>query len=90
MLAELRNTRREYETDRQVIWQPNLARLLPPLIKNAQGHLIYELGERTDRCPASAVVCALQSLDEGARAAFEAVSIGAAWPEVGSRMMFRR
>jgi hypothetical protein len=92
MLGDLRRARCEPDTiggERRVIWQPDLTRMLPPLIKNARGHFIYELGERADGDPASIGVCPLQSLDEATRAAFEAVSTGQVWPEVGSRMMTR-
>jgi len=92
MLADLRLARREYDTlggERNVIWQPDLSRITPPLIKNARGHFVYELGERAEGEPTSVGVCPLQNLDDASRTAFEAVSIGAGWPEVGSRMMTR-
>ena len=89
---ELRQARKAYDTfggNERVIWQPNLERLLPPLIKNAKGHFAYELAERLSSDPAKAAAALLQNFDEETRAAFETVSIGSAWPEVGSRMMDR-
>lgn len=92
MLAALRNARREHYSEgagRQIVWLPDLSRLLPPLIKNARGHFIYELGEPANGEPVSAVACPLQNLDQATRDTFESISIGAGWPEVGSRMMTR-
>lgn len=88
LLASMRDARNTDLTGR-VIWQPDFDRLLPPLIKNARGHFAYELAERPDCDPSVANAASLQSLDQSARAAFETVSVGSAWPEVGSRMLDR-
>lgn len=92
LLEQLRSAKTEYQTlggQQQVVWQPDESRLLPPLIKNARGHFKYELAERAEGDPSSAVAIPLISLEADARSAFEAVSIGNGWPEVGSRMMNR-
>lgn len=92
LLEDIRRVRRQYDTlggERRVIWQPSIERLLPPLIKNARGHFIYELGERAEGDPIKAGMAPLDSLDAEGRAAFETVSLGQVWPEVGSRMMTR-
>ncbi len=70
-------------------WHPDLTRLLPPLIKNAREHFIFELGEPPEGEPLSAVALPLQLLTRDARNSFEAPSPGGTWPEVGSRMMMR-
>lgn len=92
LLSEFRRARTEYRTlggDTRVTWRPDQARVIPPLIKNARGHFVYELAEREDGEPLRVGVAPLQSLDEATRVAFEAVHIGDGWPEVGSRMMTR-
>ena len=75
--------------ENRVLWQPDVARLVSPLLKNARGHFAYELAEHPEGDPSAIGVSPLQNLDQETREAFETVSIGAGWPEVGSRMMDR-
>lgn len=92
LAAEMRAARAEpglFDDGRTATWRPDLSRLIPPLVKNARGHFMYELGEAPDGEPVSAVAAPLTALTAEQRAGFEAVSLGAAWPEVGSRMMTR-
>ncbi len=88
LLAAMRDARNSDQLGR-VTWRPDFDRLLPPLIKNARGHFAYELEERPEGDPTVANAASLQCLESSARAAFETVSIGSAWPEIGSRMMDR-
>ena len=92
LLAEMRKARKTYRTmggENRVLWQPDVARLVSPLLKNARGHFAYELAEHPEGDPSAIGVSPLQNLDQETREAFETVSIGAGWPEVGSRMMDR-
>lgn len=73
----------------EVLWHPEINRLNRVIAKNARGHVSYELGESVT-CPPAQVAClplSLMTADQ--RSAFEEVSLGPGWPEVGSRMMQR-
>lgn len=92
LLAEMRTARTELrhsDESATVTWRPDLSRLIPPLLKNARGHFMYEMGEPPEGEPAHLAVVPLACLTPEQRRAFETVSLGEAWPEVGSRLLQR-
>lgn len=92
LAAEMRAARTEpahFDEPAIVTWNPDLSRLIPPLLKNARGHFMYEMGEPPDGDPVHVGAVPLACLTPEQRVSFEAVSLGSAWPEVGSRLMQR-
>ena len=71
------------------VWKPEQERVDRILLKNARGHAFFEYGEPMLQPPARIWSAPLETLGDARRAAFEDVSGGALWPEVGSRMMTR-
>jgi hypothetical protein len=59
------------------------------IVKNARGHVYYELGQPALGEPASVAVCPLETLPQDQQNEFLSFDLGPAWPEVGSRMMTR-
>ena len=73
----------------EILWEPEIERVHRVILKNARGHLLYELGEAMVASP-SQIWChpiGLVTADE--RDSFGRSPLGLAWPEVGSRMMQR-
>ena len=90
--AEIELAKREYKSrDGQdnLIWNADLNRIVPVVVKNARGHAFYEYGEPMLDDPESVLVVPLPTLTASERASFEEVPDSGAWPEVGSRMMTR-
>jgi hypothetical protein len=89
---DLRRARREYQTlggETRVIWDVDIERLKPALVKNARGHIYYEWGEPMLNPPTGIGFRPLEFMDEQARSSFENDFGDPVWPEVGSRMMTR-
>lgn len=59
------------------------------MVKNARGHIYYELGQPALGEPTDVVVVPLINLSDGQRSEFLTADLGPGWPEVGSRMMTR-
>ena len=75
--------------DQKVIWEPELRRIQNVMVKNARGHVYYELGQPALGEPASAIVRTLESLSQDELSGFLTIDHGAGWPEVGCRVMTR-
>jgi hypothetical protein len=86
-------SRSEYRTVRRetrVVWRPEQERVSRVAVKNARGHVLFELGEPMFEEPAHVWTIPLESLTATQRCDFESIGTGhGAWPEVGSRMMTR-
>jgi hypothetical protein len=70
-------------------WKPELDRIERVSIKNARGHAFFELGEPLLEKPSTVVVRPRSTFSLAELARFEQANVGAAWPEVGSRMLTR-
>ena len=73
----------------EVQWVPELDRVERVIVKNARGHLIYELGEPVLGPPSYANILPIQWMSVQQQEEFENPSGIAGWPEVGSRSMQR-
>ena len=76
--------------DMRVIWGPETDRIKRVIVKNAQGHALYEYGERMETEPEHVWMAPLETMTEVEIKNFEnmeTIGIIAGWPEVGSRMM---
>jgi hypothetical protein len=72
------------------IWEPEWNRISNVLLKNARGHVLYELNEPAPReQPDHAFVAPLHSLRDQQRNHFEKMPEINVWPEVGSRAFQR-
>ncbi len=74
---------------RRLIWQPDLKRIEKIVVKNARGHAFYELGQPCYGEPDQVLLQPLITTPEEWLAEFLHVDHGAAWPEVGSRLLQR-
>ena len=73
-----------------VIWIPEMGRVERVIVKNARGHVLFELGEQVVGPPSRVWVAPLCRMSEAQRAEFEFPSAPlAGWPELGSRAMQR-
>ena len=73
----------------ELLWQPEIERVHRVIVKNARGHLLYELGE-AEVTPPSLIWCVpVALLTAHERCSFESSLLDASWPEVGSRLMQR-
>lgn len=73
----------------EILWMPDLDRVNRVIVKNARGHVLHELGEPVSDAPSEVGCWPVSRLTVDQRHTFESVSLGALWPEVGSRMMQR-
>ena len=71
------------------LWIPEFDRVNNVIVKNARGHVLHELGEPVSDAPSGVGCWPMVRLTADQRDTFECVSLGAGWPEVGSRMMQR-
>jgi len=79
-------------TDERITWFPEYDRIRRVIVKNAQGHIYFELGDPSaaSGCPTSAWATTIENLNSSQRDRFfemEPRLVG--WPEVGSRAMIR-
>lgn len=74
---------------RRLIWRPNHKRIEKIVVKNARGHAFYELGQPCYGEPDQVLLQPLVTAKEEWLAEFLHVDQGAAWPEVGSRLLQR-
>lgn len=70
-------------------WMPETKRLERIVLKNARGHVFYEVGEPMLDEPESISIAPVSFLSENQISNFETVNLGHSFPEVGSRMMTR-
>ena len=75
--------------DTEVTWIPELDRIHSVIVKNARGHVFFELGEPLAYPPSRVECLPVIRMTVDQRNAFEEISLGSGWPEVGSRMMQR-
>ena len=94
--ARLRNringARREQGTawnDAEVMWEPELERMERVIVKNARGHILFELGQATTPTPTYVHITPIERLSPQQLSQFECPSGPVGWPEVGSRLMLR-
>ena len=73
----------------EVTWIPELNRIHSVIVKNARGHVFFELGEPLAYPPSRVECLPVIRMTVDQRNAFEEISLGSGWPEVGSRMMQR-
>ena len=76
----------------EILWMPEIERVKRVIVKNARGHVYYELGEPLFADPYWVGVCPLSRLSPDQREWFEGEDDGSpltGWPEVGSRLMQR-
>ena len=84
--------RRDYTTlwgEQKTIWYPEIARVRNIIVKNARGHVYYELGQPAFDEPSSVGIQPLEMLSRDDLSGFLAIDHGDGWPEVGSRTMTR-
>ena len=84
--------RQDYTTlegTQKTVWNPEMARVRNVIVKNARGHVYYELGQPAFGEPSNVGIHPLEMLSQDDLSGFLAIDHGAGWPEVGSRMMTR-
>ena len=81
----------ESDDETRTIWKPEYERVSNVVLKNAQGHAFYELGERQETQAVHLWATPLCALTSTQRQRFEGTERSglAGWPEVGSRAMQR-
>lgn len=72
-----------------VSWIPELERIERVIVKNARGHLLYELGQALELPPSHVNILPRKLLSPQQLSRFERPRGMAGWPEVGSRLMLR-
>jgi hypothetical protein len=85
-------SKREDQTsggERKIVWDADLTRVSPVVVKNARGHAFYEYGEPMLNEPDSVLILPVSLMSATERRDFEEVPSDGVWPEVGSRMMTR-
>ena len=75
--------------DAVLVWEPERSRIERVVVKNARGHILYELGVPVLEQPSHVSVRPIQEMTARQLEEYESVSLGSDWPEVGSRMMQR-
>jgi hypothetical protein len=70
------------------LWEPEAARIINVLTKNARGHLWFEC-EQIERAAPAVGFAALETLDSKRRIAFESRCRESVLPEVGTRLLDR-
>ena len=74
----------------ETIWIPEMDRVHRVIVKNARGHVRYELGQAATWAPTYVNFMPLVRMSRAERNEFEAPSSRlAGWPEMGSRLMQR-
>jgi hypothetical protein len=84
--------RREYKTiggETRIVWEPESNRIERVIVKNARGHVFFELGEPVFDAPSSVWFKPFEIMTATERAYFEEAADQAFWPEVGSRLLTR-
>ena len=72
-----------------IMWTPELERIERVMVKNARGHMLFELGNAIESPPTKVNIVPIQQLSPWQLDQFEHPTSTAGWPEVGSRMMLR-
>ena len=87
--ARARRHRLPLWSDQEVLWEPEVDSFDSVIVKNARGHVLYELGEPVFGMPSRVMYWPVSRMSAGQRNTFELVSRGTGMPEVGSRMTQR-
>ncbi|MFZ5734750.1 MAG: hypothetical protein ACOY4O_18595 [Pseudomonadota bacterium] len=88
----LEKSRREYKTaggETRTLWEPDQKRIERVIVKNARGHVFFELGEPMLEAPSSVWCAPFEGMSRIEREQFEQPDNAGFWPEVGSRMLTR-
>ena len=72
-----------------VIWTPEIERIERVIVKNARGHMLFELGQAIEAPPTHVNILPRQLLSPQQLSQFEHSEGIGGWPEVGSRLMLR-
>ena len=75
--------------DSETQWDVELDRVARVIVKNARGHVLFELGQPVFGPPSHVAITPLQRMSDQRRHQFENWPTDAFWPEVGSRSMQR-
>ena len=75
--------------DTVATWTPELERIERVIVKNARGHMLFDLGEAIELPPAHVHIVPIEQLSSQQLSQFEYAEGFAGWPEVGSRLMLR-
>ena len=75
--------------DSVVTWIPEIERIERVIVKNARGHILFELGQAITSPPTHARIVPIEQLSPQQLRQFEYPQGYAGWPEVGSRLMLR-
>ena len=75
--------------DTVTTWTPELERIERVIVKNARGHLLFELGQAIALPPTHVNIAPIELLSPQHLSQFELPRGAAGWPEVGSRLMLR-
>ena len=84
--------RQNYTTlggEQRIVWNPELDRVRNIIVKNARGHVYYELGQPAFGEPSNVGIWPLENLSEIELERLLTIDHGPGWPEVGCRMMTR-
>ena len=73
----------------EMLWRPELDRIERVIVKNARGHVLYEIGEPMLGQPSHVWSCPIPTMRTQDVAQFENIPSLSVWPEVGSRMFVR-
>ena len=73
----------------EVIWTPELERIERVIVKNARGHVLFELGQPIELPPTHVNIVPIEQMSPRQLSQFEHPQGCAGWPEVGSRLMLR-
>ena len=84
-----RTVQRNLSGDAELLWEPELDRIERVIVKNARGHVLYEIGEPMLGQPSLVWSCPIPAMGTQQVAHFENIPLLSVWPEVGSRMMIR-
>ncbi|MCR9254684.1 MAG: hypothetical protein NXI16_01140 [Alphaproteobacteria bacterium] len=90
--ARIDRSRKDFKTlggENRTIWEPEMGRVKNALVKNARGHVYFELGQPAMGEPVHFHATPLETFTAEEREAFFSMPMIEVWPEVGSRMMTR-
>ncbi len=89
-IAQARRVQGHLWEEPEMTWIPETRRIEGVIVKNARGHVLFELGEQVAESPSYVWVAPLCRMSEAHRAEFEFPSAPlTGWPELGSRAMYR-
>lgn len=72
-----------------ILWKPERERVEQVIVKNARGHVLFDVGQTVPWSPRHVSIVPLPSLSEEQRQNYESPREPMLWPEVGSRLFQR-